>query len=47
MTLVWDFQCGGLCGGGFKRNKVVVLNRHGDVSALFMDAPENGEMTFY
>jgi hypothetical protein len=47
MTLVWDFQCGGLCGGGFKRNKVVVLNRHGDVSALFMDAPENGAMTFY
>jgi hypothetical protein len=47
MTLVWDFQCGGLCGRGFKRNKVVVLNRHGDVISLFMDAPENGEMTFY
>ena len=47
MTLAWDFHCGGLCGGGFKRNKVVVLDKGGDVNALFMDAPENSEMTFY
>ncbi len=47
LTLTWDFHCGGLCGGGFKRNKVVVLDRRGDVSALFMDAPENSETTFY
>ncbi len=47
LTLIWDFHCGDLCGGGFKRNKVVVLNRHGDVTALFMDAPENSETTSY
>lgn len=47
MTLMWDFGCGGLCGGAFQRNKVVVLDRHGDVTALFLDAPMNFEITFY
>jgi hypothetical protein len=47
MTLMWDFGCGGLCGGAFQRNKVVVLDRHGDVTALLLDAPMNFEITFY
>jgi hypothetical protein len=47
MTLMWDFSCGGLCGGSCQRNKVVVLDQHGDVTALFLDAPMNFETTFY
>ncbi len=47
LTMMLDLHCGGLCGGGFKRNKVVVLDRHGDVTALFLDAPMNFETMFY
>jgi hypothetical protein len=47
LTMMWDFHCGGLCGGGFRRNKVVVLDRHGDVRALYLDAPTNFETTIY
>jgi hypothetical protein len=41
LTLEWGFVCGGLCGVGFTRNKLVVLNGDGDVIALYLDAPEN------
>jgi hypothetical protein len=41
MTLEWGFNCGGLCGMGFTRNKVVLLDRSGNVIAMFLDAPVN------
>jgi hypothetical protein len=41
LTLKWGFGCGGLCGMGFTRNKVVVLNDKGEVIAMYLDAPEN------
>ncbi len=41
LTLEWGFVCGGVCGMGFTRNKLVVLNGNGDVIALYLDAPEN------
>ena len=43
LTLKWGFRCGGLCGVGFTRNKVVVLNGNGDVVAMYLDAPENSQ----
>lgn len=44
LNLEWSHICGGLCGMGFKRNKVVVLDSGGNVVALFLDAPENSSM---
>jgi hypothetical protein len=41
LTLKWGFGCGGLCGMGFTRNKLVVLNDKGEVIAMYLDAPEN------
>jgi hypothetical protein len=41
LTLEWDFTCGGLCGMGFRRNKVVVLDGRGSVLAIYVDAPMN------
>jgi len=41
LNLKWGFNCGGLCGVGFTRNKVVVLDRQGNVLALYLDAPVN------
>ena len=35
LTLVWGFNCGGLCGVGFTLNKVVVLDRGGNVLTMF------------
>ncbi|HUE42972.1 MAG TPA: hypothetical protein VMP12_05375 [Candidatus Sulfotelmatobacter sp.] len=43
LDLTWGFSCGGLCGMGFTRNKVVILDRPGDVIALYLDAPVNSE----
>jgi hypothetical protein len=43
LTLKWGFGCSGLCGMGFTRNKVVVLDRKGDVLAMYLDAPENSQ----
>jgi hypothetical protein len=43
LTLVWGFGCGGLCGMGFTRNKLVVLDSKGDVVAMYLDAPANSE----
>jgi hypothetical protein len=44
LDLKWAFTCGGLCGIGFTRNKIVVLDRHGEVIAMYLDAPVNSEM---
>jgi hypothetical protein len=44
LDLTWGFGCGGLCGMGFTRNKIVVLDRHGEVIALYLDAPVNSEV---
>jgi len=41
MTLEWTFHCGPLCGMGFWRNKLVVLDSQGNVVALYLDAPGN------
>lgn len=41
LTLQWGFVCGGLCGMGFTRNKVVVLDSHGSVLAMYLDAHGN------
>lgn len=43
MTLKWGFSCGILCGVGFTRNKVVVLDAHGNVLAMYLDSPVNLE----
>jgi hypothetical protein len=43
LTLEWSFTCGGLCGMGFTRNKVVVLDANGNVIAMSLDAPVNSE----
>jgi hypothetical protein len=43
LDLTWGFTCGGLCGMGFTRNKIVVLDRHGEVIALYLDAPVNSQ----
>jgi len=43
LTLEWKFTCGGLCGMGFTRNKLVVLDGHGNVLAMYLDAPVNSE----
>jgi hypothetical protein len=44
LNLEWSSMCGGLCGVGFKRNKLVVLDAKGAVLELFLDAPENRSM---
>jgi len=41
LTLEWSFVCGGLCGMGFTRNKLVVLDSKGNVMAMYLDAPVN------
>jgi hypothetical protein len=43
LTLEWSFTCGGLCGMGFTRNKLVVLDVAGKVIAMYLDAPMNSE----
>jgi len=43
LTLEWGFVCGGLCGMGFTRNKLVVLDSKGDVIAMYLDAPANSQ----
>jgi hypothetical protein len=43
LTLEWGFTCGSLCGMGFTRNKLVVLDAAGRVIAMFLDAPMNRE----
>jgi hypothetical protein len=43
LTLEWGFVCGGLCGMGFTRNKLVVLDSRGEVIAMYLDAPANSQ----
>ena len=43
LTLEWSFTCGGLCGMGFTRNKLVVLDANGNVIAVYLDAPMNSQ----
>jgi hypothetical protein len=43
LDLTWAFTCGGLCGMGFTRNKIVVLDTHGEVVAMYLDAPINSQ----
>jgi len=43
LTLEWSFICGGLCGMGFTRNKLVVLDANGNVIAMYLDAPVNSQ----
>ena len=43
LTLEWSFNCGGLCGMGFTRNKLVVLDANGSVIAVYLDAPVNSQ----
>ena len=41
LNLEWSSICGGLCGIGFTRNKLVVFDNQGEVLALFLDANVN------
>ncbi|HUK30270.1 MAG TPA: hypothetical protein VLV89_04090 [Candidatus Acidoferrum sp.] len=41
LTLSWDFLCGTLCGAGFTREKIVVLDSGGNVKAMYLDGPKN------
>jgi hypothetical protein len=41
LNLEWSSICGGLCGIGFTRNKLVVLDQRGEVLELFLDAAVN------
>jgi hypothetical protein len=41
LNLVWSSICGGLCGVGFTRNKLVVFDKKGDVIEMYLDAPVN------
>jgi len=41
MTLTWGQVCGGLCGSGFTRNKIVVMSPSGEILEMFLDDPAN------
>ena len=41
MTLTWGQVCGGLCGFGFTRNKIVVMSANGEILEMFLDDPVN------
>ena len=41
MTLTWGQVCGGLCGSGFTRNKIVVMSPSGEILEMFLDDPVN------
>jgi hypothetical protein len=41
MTLTWAQVCGGLCGFGFTRNKIVVMSPNGEILGMFLDDPVN------
>ena len=43
LTLKWSFTCGMLCGMGFTRNKLVVLDSEGNVVAMYLDSPVNSQ----
>lgn len=37
LSLEWGHTCGGLCGRGFKRNKIVVFDNNAHIVALFLN----------
>lgn len=41
LNLEWGSSCGGLCGVGFTRNKLVVFDKKGDVIEMYLDAAVN------
>jgi hypothetical protein len=41
LTLTWGQHCGVLCGSGFTRNKIVVMNPSGEILEMFLDDPAN------
>ena len=41
LNLEWSSICGGLCGVGFTRNKLVVFDKNGKVIEMYLDAPVN------
>ncbi|PYS87193.1 MAG: hypothetical protein DMF70_01030 [Acidobacteria bacterium] len=41
LNLEWKSICGGLCGIGFTRNKLVVFDKKGEVVELYLDAAMN------
>jgi len=43
LNLKWSFNCGMLCGMGFTRNKLVVLDIEGNVLAMYLDSPVNSQ----
>jgi hypothetical protein len=44
LNLEWSSRCGGRCGIGFTRNKLVVFNKQGEILDLYLDAPVNHSM---
>lgn len=41
LNLEWSSICGGLCGIGFTRNKLVVFDKKGNVIQMYLDAAVN------
>ena len=41
LNLEWSSTCGGLCGIGFTRNKLVVFDKNGKLIEMYLDAPVN------
>src|SRR5436190_1936700 len=41
MTLTWAQICGGECGSGFTRNKIIVMSADGEILKMFIDDPVN------
>jgi hypothetical protein len=46
LTLKWGFTCGPLCGMGFTRNKLVVLDNEGNVVVMYLDAAVNSQLSW-
>ena len=44
LNLEWSSICGGLCGVGFTRNKLVVFDKKGNVIEMYLDAAVNRSM---
>jgi len=44
LNLEWSSSCGGLCGVGFTRNKLVVFDKKGEVVEMYLDAGVNRSM---
>jgi hypothetical protein len=44
LNLEWGSACGGLCGIGFTRNKLVVFDKNSEVVRMYLDAAVNRTM---